>query len=53
VTIVERSSENASITTAIAYLACVYALRGEIGRAATLEAMLRPQYRSLSISPDS
>jgi hypothetical protein len=53
VTIVERSPENASITTAIAYLACVYALRGESGEPQRSEAMLRPQYRSLSISPDS
>jgi len=44
--------DDASITTAIAYLACVYARRGEIVRAATLDGYVEATLRKLKFLPE-
>jgi predicted ATPase len=46
------SPDDASITTAIAYLACVYALRGEIVRAATLDGYVEATLQKLKSHPE-
>jgi predicted ATPase/DNA-binding XRE family transcriptional regulator len=44
--------DDASITAAIAYLACVYAQRGEIVRAATLDGYVEATLRKLKFLPE-
>jgi hypothetical protein len=44
--------DDASITTAIGYLACVYASRGEIVRAAVLDGYVEAKIRKLKYLPD-
>lgn len=44
--------DDASITIAIAYLACVYARRGEIVRAATLDGYVEVTLRKLKFLPE-